>query len=329
MTHGCGPATDVILWVRDADADGLPDEWERTFGLDPSVASDATVDSDGDGKTNLEEYRGGTHPRALITRYFAEGAANGFFRTHLDIVNTGALNATLVTRLVGSNGLSTARVDTLSAGGYFNRDLGASADVPTSDFSIVLESNQPLVADRTMTWDTSGFGAHAETAIASPSTQWFLAEGATHGRFNTFYLLHNPNDAEAQISIKYLRGASGPPIVKPYRLAPNARRTIWVNGEDPGLVSADVAADIVSSLPIVVERAVYRDVTDPFQRFAAGHAGAGATSAASRWFLAEGATGYFDSVLPRCQLHAARHARAHHLSPVRRRADRPGVLPRW
>ena len=45
----------------DADKDGLPDWWETLYDLNPNVA-DSHVDSDGDGRTNLEEYNAGTNP---------------------------------------------------------------------------------------------------------------------------------------------------------------------------------------------------------------------------------------------------------------------------
>ena len=48
--------------VLDADGDGLPDEWERKFGLNPADASDANADSDGDGFTNAEEFAAKTDP---------------------------------------------------------------------------------------------------------------------------------------------------------------------------------------------------------------------------------------------------------------------------
>ena len=48
--------------VLDADGDGLPDEWERQFGLNPNDPSDAEKDADGDGFTNLEEYQAKTNP---------------------------------------------------------------------------------------------------------------------------------------------------------------------------------------------------------------------------------------------------------------------------
>ena len=45
----------------DSDGDGMPDDWENYFGLDPYV-DDANEDADGDGASNIEEYQAGTEP---------------------------------------------------------------------------------------------------------------------------------------------------------------------------------------------------------------------------------------------------------------------------
>ena len=45
----------------DWDADGMPDDWEIKYGLNPWV-NDADIDSDGDGLTNREEYELGFDP---------------------------------------------------------------------------------------------------------------------------------------------------------------------------------------------------------------------------------------------------------------------------
>jgi pectate lyase len=50
----------------DRDRDGLPDEWEKAYGLNPNDPSDAHADSDKDGYTNLEEYLNGTDPNRYI-----------------------------------------------------------------------------------------------------------------------------------------------------------------------------------------------------------------------------------------------------------------------
>ena len=50
----------------DSDHDGMPDDWEDKYGLDPSGASDTSQDKDGDGYTNIEEYLNGTDPTVFV-----------------------------------------------------------------------------------------------------------------------------------------------------------------------------------------------------------------------------------------------------------------------
>ena len=49
---------------QDTDLDGMPDAWERQFGLSPTDAKDAAGDRDSDGYTNLEEFLSRTDPAA-------------------------------------------------------------------------------------------------------------------------------------------------------------------------------------------------------------------------------------------------------------------------
>jgi hypothetical protein len=52
----------------DSDGDGLPDEWERSRGLNPALEADGPADRDGDGYTNLEEYLNGLASGAFPKR---------------------------------------------------------------------------------------------------------------------------------------------------------------------------------------------------------------------------------------------------------------------
>ena len=71
----------------DADKDGLPDWWETLHGLNPNVA-DSHVDSDGDGRTNLEEYNAGTNPIIVNDwmRSIAEQDKSFICDTHVEYI---------------------------------------------------------------------------------------------------------------------------------------------------------------------------------------------------------------------------------------------------
>lgn len=47
----------------DSDNDGLPNDWEKKYALNPNDAADAVLDADGDAFTNTEEFKAGTNPR--------------------------------------------------------------------------------------------------------------------------------------------------------------------------------------------------------------------------------------------------------------------------
>ncbi len=58
----CGEAQEAAeTVVADADNDGMADEWEKRYGLNPAN-DDSNQDKDGDGFTNLEEYEAKTDP---------------------------------------------------------------------------------------------------------------------------------------------------------------------------------------------------------------------------------------------------------------------------
>lgn len=284
---------DVYAYDLDTDRDGIPDAWETLYGLNPSDPADAALDPDGDGKSNLEEYRASTHPRGAFTRYLAEGATNSFFATTIGLFNPSDTAANVLLRYLGDSGAIKTLAFTVAAKEHVV--ITPDGSVPDPSFSTVIESDRFVAAERTMRWGDGSYGSHAETAVAQPSTTWYFAEGATHGSFDLFYLLQNPNDTTATVTITYLLPAGQPPIVRDYVVAAHSRRTIYVD-QEPGLDATDVSAQMVSDVPILAERSMY--FSTPDQPFAGGTGGAGLPQPATSWFVAEGATGsFFDTYI--------------------------------
>ncbi len=276
----------------DSDQDGMPDVWEARYGTDLRV-NDAALDADADGVSNLDEYKAGTHPLGGNQRYLAEGATSDFFDTRLSLLNPGDASTDVQLRFLKGDGSRVEHLLRLDGHTRGTLDPKAVTGMAKAEFSTVVESSQPVVVDRTMEWDASGYGSHAETSVLAPATQWYLAEGATHSGFDLFYLVQNPNAEDATVSVRYLRPAPAAPVTRTYTVKASSRFNIWVDLEGPELASTDVSAVVTADRPVIVERAMY--LSAPGQLFAAGHESAGITTPARSWFLAEGATGaYFD-----------------------------------
>jgi hypothetical protein len=298
-------AFDVFALDLDGDDDGVSADWENLFRFSDAFAADAAGDADSDGVSNRDEFLAGTHPRGLFKYYLAEGAENIFFRTEIDVFrpSSGASNSIpFVAQFLGQNGRRTVspilNLYTGPGGGdvfRFTKDaLGLETfPLPDQAFSSLVEAEQPLAVERTMSWGGgmgAGYGSHAERAVSGPASTWYFAEGATHGAFDLFYLLQNPGATTATATITYLRPTPHAPIVRAYTLLPNSRRTIYVD-QEPGLDATDVSARIDATGPIFAERAMY--MTSGSQPFGGGTGSAGITAPALQWFIAEGATGAF------------------------------------
>jgi hypothetical protein len=183
--------------------------------------------------------------------------------------------------------------------GAFSRKTIGAASIPElagRTFAIIVDSTQPVVAERAMYFGTTATrpwsGGGAAAGVTAPSSTWYFAEGATGSFFDTFILLMNPDAAaDAHVTLRYLL-ESGETIDVPKVVPAQGRLTVNIGSEtDARLHNASMATLVTSDHPIVAERSVYWPTAEGAQPWGESHTSQGVAAAAPRWALAEGRTG--------------------------------------
>ncbi len=227
-------------------------------------------------------------PSLARTWFFAEGA-QGFYQTYFLLTNPSPAPNTATVRFLRENGTEVTRTYPLAAQSRLTIFAGEIPELVNQSFGTVVTFTFAGAAERAMYFGTPVFnGGHESAGVIRPSTDWFLAEGATGSFFTTFVLLSNPNTTTANVTLTYLREGGGT-ITRVKTMAPGSRLTVNVALEDPALAATSVATRVTSDIGVVAERAMYWPF-DPAS-WQEAHNAFGVTETALRWALAEGRVG--------------------------------------
>ncbi len=228
------------------------------------------------------------------TWYFAEGYTGGSFDEYLCLQNPNdqAQDVTL-TFYIQAGGSKTVECNIPP----HSRHTTKVDDIPgleNASNSVYISSPDGIIAERVMYFDYGGSrGGHCTIGSSSLSQNWYLAEGCTMGRFDTFLVVENPHQSAVDVLIKLMTEGGGN-LQLNQSLSPCSRFTLKVDdlpGFDNTSFSAQVSSD---SLPLMVERAMYFNQAGRD----GGHCSIGAGETSNNWYFAEGYTGdYFDSFL--------------------------------
>ena len=287
-------------------------QWQTFYGL-----TDMAADTDGDGVVNQAEFDAGTSPRIANRSELAEGST-GFFQERVAIANPENRSAVAHIAVlfaqrsdIGEPTRPAPFFQEISIAPYGRYTLnvnalpGASYGSEGRPVSVLVESLRGgVIVERTMSFG-DGWGGHTGKALKAPARQWFLAEGAAK-------LLPDIHPAGGFRQCR----AQGPHRLPPgrwpgrvdaVRLPFSARAAhVWANelcapgtggsGCNRVLAGKAFSTRITADQPITVERAMY------FNRggrtYEGGHESAAVTTPATRWLVAEGATGpNFDTYL--------------------------------
>lgn len=211
----------------------------------------------------------------VSTWYFAEGSTQSGFTTYLLLENPNAANANVDVSYYKESGAPVVKRYVMRAASRMT--ILVNNEVPNAALSMKVDSDASIFAERAMYIRLDG---HASHGIALPSQTWYFAEGATTAPFQTWFLLMNPNDGAASVTLSFMSESGGTPVTRTVSVAPHTRMNVYANQIVP---NAAIATTITSDVPIVAERSMY---------FGTGsHGSTGVTQPGTQWYMAEGYTG--------------------------------------
>jgi hypothetical protein len=231
--------------------DAMPDQGFATKVVsDQPVVVERTVYLAGGGGHSAT---GVTDPAK--TWHFAEGSTTDGFDTWVIIQNPNRAPATVVMSFLREQGAPLTQQVVVAPTGrlaYNTRQV-----VSGERFGLRLDSDQPIVAERTMYFggrpDGTGTGAHASAGATDLGTAWILLDGSPRTPYQEQILVANPGGQSAHLKVEYLR-ADGKSATREFDVSGQRRLTIDVNATAP---DKTVASRVTSDRPVVVERSTY------------------------------------------------------------------------
>jgi hypothetical protein len=201
----------------------------------------------------------GTGTRSRIW-YFSEGSRNAeFFQNFFMVFNPGTADANVTFSFYRPDGSQPRLTGVVKAQSRYTLWANTLAALANSDFSLRIESDQEVVAERAMYWGRDFEGGHSSLGSAGTSNSWFFAEGAAAPGFDTFYTILNPNNTAITVDIMYFLDASlgqGPRVLS-YTIPPNARYTVHLNNEFGNVGGCSALVTSRNGEPLVAERSIY------------------------------------------------------------------------
>lgn len=218
-----------------------------------------------------------TGAAAPATRwYMAEGSTKGDFDTWILLQNPLATSANVNVAFLTPDGQRKEVV--VGVPPTARRSIYVNQVLPGADFSTVVASDEPVIAERAMYFKSGG--GHGSLAASQLSRTWYLAEGVAGNGFDTWLLALNPGQQVANLKVTYMLEDGSSPVAY-YAIAPGSRLSVYVNQAVP---AGRVGARVESDQPIVAERATY------FSGGRGGHNAVGASLLSQEWYLPEGST---------------------------------------
>jgi hypothetical protein len=233
----------------------------------------------------------GAHSETAVTAtsttwYFAEGVEGERFNTYILVANPGAREAQVTLTLLPTAGNPVTRSYRVGPTSRLTIPMSAIVGPAIQSFAVVLESTEPVTAERSLYFSSASRaweGGHAAAGATAAGTTWLFAEGSTW-EFDAYLLLANPGSQAATATVTY-RTYDGLTIVREHVVGARTRATVDIASEDARLAMSHFWVSVDASQPIVAERALYWP--RPSSLWQDGHVSGGAPAAATGWGFAD------------------------------------------
>lgn len=236
----------------------------------------------------------------LFTRWYLPAGSTGKnnldFETYLLVANPNPEEARVEFRFLGEDGPIDWFEENIAGQSRYTVKLSDRVGEGREAVSTVVISRNlvPIVCERAMYWNPEEIvrgGGHNTIGIWEPADTWYLTEGATH-RFDQFVHVLNPGFEATQVTVTFMNQI-GDTWTTETSVGPMSNWTIDA-GEVAGW-QTQLSTKITSTGPVAVDRTMYWNWSA--LTWVDGHATRGASSLATTWHLAEGATHLFDEYI--------------------------------
>jgi len=249
-------------------------------GISKPIANPYVINNVTENHEVIVSFKGKPAPRKYAW-CLAEGSTAWGFDTYISLLNTNDVKANVEITWTDSkkSGGGVLKTYNFSLPANGRTTLNAKDFLGENDFSTKVISDVPITVDRTMVWDKE---AHASIGVQHSQTDWYFAEGSSNWGFETWVLVQNPGDTDANVKIAYMTENGEEKIVK--KVVPSNSRQSYNMANDIG--NADASIRVSSDIPVIAERSMYRNNREE------GHNTVGATELSQDYYLAEGTTAW-------------------------------------
>lgn len=189
--------------------------------------------------------------------YLAEGSSAWGFTTYVVVQNPNSTPSQVNVSFMTSSGPKSYSGNPVATPANSRITIRVNDTLPNTDFSTHVTADKPIVAERSMYWNSgTGEACHDSIGLSAPHTIFFLPDGQAGSDVETWTLVQNPNATAVTVKLTYMDSNGGVKTVTD-SIPANTRKSY--NMADAGVsgMNAIQVSSQTAGKKIMVERSMY------------------------------------------------------------------------